>query len=84
MKRGYTLIEVLTALAILATLVGILAPAVLAARKNPGHVTATISPQESWTLCTVKHSGHWFVVGDKWGTHHPDCPCHKRTPEATK
>jgi hypothetical protein len=86
-KPAFTIVEALTALAILATLVGLLVPAILAARKNADHMTVPSvaedsEPPESWTLCTVKHSGHWFVVGDKWGMHHPDCPCRSRTPEA--
>jgi prepilin-type N-terminal cleavage/methylation domain-containing protein len=81
-RRAFTLVEALTVLAILATLVSLLVPAILAARKNADHMTVPSvaedsEPPESWTLCTVKHSGHWFVVGDKWGMHHPDCPCQK-------
>jgi hypothetical protein len=86
-KPAFTLVEALTILAILATLVGLLVPAILAARKNADHMTVPSvaedsEPPESWTLCTVQHSGHWFVVGDKWGMHHPDCPCRSQTPEA--
>jgi|694.fasta_scaffold72960_7 hypothetical protein len=86
-KSAFTAVEVLTVLAIIATLVALIMPAFLAARKNADHMTVPSvvesgDPPESWSLCTVKHSGHWFVVGDQWGLHHPGCPCHTKTAEA--
>jgi hypothetical protein len=40
---------------------------------------AEASPPSSWTLYTVEHDGHWWVLGNRVGFHHPDCPCGKRT-----
>lgn len=90
-KPAFTLVEVLTVLAILATLIGLLLPAFWAAMDNAarnadgqGPGKPPEPPQSIW-LSTVKHDGHWFVVrGDTWGMHHPDCPCHSRTPEAAE
>jgi hypothetical protein len=85
-KPAFTLAEILTTVAIILTIAGLLTPAIMAARDNAarnadGHKEP--EPPESIWLSTVKHDGHWFVVrGDAWGLHHPDCPCHSRTPEA--
>jgi type II secretory pathway pseudopilin PulG len=85
-RKAFTVVEALTALAIVATLIGLLVPAVMAARDNAARVVDPQKPREppeSIWLSTVKHDGHWFIVrGDSWGLHHPDCPCRSRTPEA--
>ena len=87
-KNAFTLAEILTTLAIILTLAGLLTPAIMAARDSAnrnadGQPEPPREPPESIWLSTVKHDGHWFVVrGDSWGLHHPDCPCHSRTPEA--
>jgi hypothetical protein len=91
MKRNaFTFVEALVVLAILATLIGLLAPAFMAARDAANRSAASQpekprEPPESIWLSTVKHDGHWFIVrSDSWGMHHPDCPCHSRTPEAAE
>ena len=83
-KTAFTLIEAITVIAIIATIAAILAPAILAAKKNADHVTLASpeDPPESWSLCTVKHGGHWYVVGNHWGAHSPACPCLPKSAEA--
>lgn len=89
-RRAFTLIEAVVVLAILLTLIGLLWPAISAARANAqrrgdGVEQASREPQESWQLQTVKHDGHWFVtylrVHAATMVHHPDCPCFRRKAE---
>ena len=75
-KQPFTLLEVLVVPAITAAFAALLFPAFFPARAQDGE------PHESCSMQTVKHSGHWWVVGQRWGAHHPDCPCCKRTAEA--
>ena len=95
-KRGITLVEVLVIIAIIGTLIGLLAPGIQMAvaaykRGNQAAVPAQIvapAPQDgSWYLLTVKHDGHWFIItlgSDKRSfMHHPSCPCTKK-PEAAQ
>lgn len=84
---GITLVEVLVAVAIVGTLVGLLMPAIMAvgsaASREDGGVK---EPSRSLWLSTVQHDGHWFV--GSFGTHavafqhRPDCPCRDRKAEA--
>lgn len=87
MRRGFTLIEVVVVLAILATLCGLLAPAFFAARdaattqqKAPA---ADSGPPSTMYLYTVQHDGHWWIIerAARHFEHHPDCPCRSRKPE---
>lgn len=85
-RTAYTLIEVLVAIAILATLVAMLAPAFLAARDaasgRKGESEEERPPRSIW-LSTVQHDGHWFVTRPEgFFLHHPDCPCRTKTAEA--
>lgn len=85
-RTAYTLIEVLVSLAILATLVAMLAPAFFAARDaarlRNGQAEAEKPPMSIW-LSTVQHDGHWFVTRPEGPfLHHPDCPCRTKTAEA--
>lgn len=85
MKRGYTFVEILVALTILATLAGLLVPAVMCeVARHASTECQTPEPWESWALQTEKHDGHWFVrdVSRGYFVHHPDCPCHTRQSEA--
>jgi competence protein ComGC len=81
MKRAFTLVEAVVVVAILLTLVGLLWPAISAARSaasrgSDGVTHAINEPTESWNLHTVRHDGHWFVEKAGGGVcHHPDCPC---------
>lgn len=78
-ETGYTFVEVLAALAIIATLVALVLPVALLGRPNgtAGDPPATIH------LWTVEHDGHWWVKSIEHFSHHPDCPCSQRTPEAS-
>lgn len=81
MKRGFTLVEAMVVVAILLTLIGLLSPAISAARAaasrgRDGVEHATTGPPGSWSIHTRQHDGHWFVEHAGGGVcHHPDCPC---------
>ena len=74
---AFTLVEVLTVLAITATLAGLLIPAVMAAKDQAARVEAGESePPKSVWMQTVQHDRHWFITrGEGFFLHHPDCPC---------
>jgi prepilin-type N-terminal cleavage/methylation domain-containing protein len=82
-RRGVTLVELAVVLMILLTLVGLLAPAFLAATASPNaEEEVRREPQRSWNLYTAQHDGHWFVKDAGGGVcHHPDCPCRSMTAE---
>lgn len=74
-KRGITFVEMLVILAIIGTLIGLLAPGVqmaIAAHKRgaqagepaavPAQIVAPAPQAGSWYLFTVAHDGHWFVI----------------------
>jgi hypothetical protein len=39
---------------------------------------ATATPPRNGSIRTWAADGHWWVVGDGWGVHHPGCPCHAK------
>lgn len=86
-RKAVTLVEVLVVLAILATLCGLLAPAIMAARDQQTTETQPESPYEppkSFALHTERHDGHWWIRDAMTGgyfVHHPDCPCRGRQAE---
>jgi hypothetical protein len=78
-RNAFTIVEALVVLAIIATLIALLAPAAMTATDN----AESREPPESIWLSTVKHDGHWFVCkGENCCLHHPHCPCRARTAEA--
>ena len=92
-RRGATLDEGLVVLAIIATLIGLLAQAFFAAsgkRAENGLPDAAASPPETSLLNTVRHDGHLWVMGRSFEggyhathfVHHPDCPCKGRQAES--
>ena len=83
-RKAFTLVEALVVLAIVCTLIALLIPTVARVFDHGSRAATAVTgePAESWTLTTTKHSGHWWIVGDHWGQHHPDCPCRKRQAEA--
>ena len=40
--------------------------------------SATATPPRNGSIRTWQADGHWWVVGDGWGQHHPGCPCHNK------
>lgn len=87
-NRGFTLVEALVVVAIILTLVGLLWPAIIAARAAAGrHKNGVVEqappqPTPSWDIYTVLHDRHWFVTDVRGGVcHHPDCPCLNRRAE---
>lgn len=94
MKKAFTLIEALAVLAILATVVGLLAPAIMAARDHSfsrGEQPQSAAQQAASStilLDTVTHDGHLWVMSVYAGVqvmhfvHHPDCQCHSRKAES--
>jgi hypothetical protein len=36
---------------------------------------AAATPPRNGSIRTWTSDGHWWIVGDGWGQHHPDCPC---------
>ncbi len=81
-RAALTLVEAIVAVAIIATLLCMLAPTIMPARSGVGDSpTSRNEPPDSWSLSTVKNGGHWWVVGNRWGAHHPDCPCRERQAE---
>ena len=80
-RRGFTLIELLGLIAIILTLVGLLIPALTAARNaaqrgGQASAEAELPAPKSWRLWTRSHDGHLWVISDDYFTHHPDCPCY--------
>ncbi len=75
-SRGFTLIEFIVIGAIIGTLIGLFT--------RPAWNMAGNEPMRSWTLYTVQHDGHWWVLGTTGNgcIHHPDCPCRKGKIEA--
>jgi hypothetical protein len=37
--------------------------------------TNNTPPPRNGSIRTWSADNHWWVVGDGWGVHHPDCPC---------
>lgn len=79
--RGVTLVELLVVVAILATIIGLLAPLIwmppIALSENGG------SPPKTVHMWTVEHDGHWWIKSVEHFAHHPDCPCRSRQAERT-
>lgn len=78
MRRAFTLIEALVALGIVVTIIGLLIPAIFAARDatNRKH-EAREERDKSFYLHTERHDGHTWVLNRTmdYFVHHPDCPC---------
>jgi hypothetical protein len=45
---------------------------------SPPTASATATPPRNGSIRTWAADGHWWVVGDGWGQHHPGCPCHAK------
>jgi len=73
--NGVTLVELIVAAAIAGTLIGLLMPVVGRLWVAKAEAGPAGEPQDSWSLCTVKHDKHWWILGNHVGFHHPDCPC---------
>lgn len=78
-KNGFTFVEFLIALAIVATLLGLLVPALVAARANANRKPEEVRQEsdKSWYLHTEQHDGHLWILNRNmdYFVHHPDCPC---------
>lgn len=80
-KRGFTLTEVLVVVAILATLAGLLIPAIQVARNNARNhrenQNSGETEKKSFYMSTEHHDGHMWVMNRTmdYFLHHPDCPC---------
>jgi hypothetical protein len=48
------------------------------AENSPPTTSATATPPRNGRIRTWQADGHWWVVGDGWGQHHPGCPCHAK------
>jgi hypothetical protein len=85
MKKGFTFVEALVCLFIVLTLIGLLVPAIQAAKRNNKPTeNGEKSIPDGWMydFVTVKHDNHLFIKsGDGGIIHHPDCPCFTRTAE---
>jgi hypothetical protein len=44
-------------------------------RHTTATASATATPPRNGSIRTWAADGHWWVVGDGWGQHHPGCPC---------
>lgn len=75
-RRAFTFIEFVIALFIVATILGLLVPALVAARSNANRKPGEVP--ESQYLMTSRHDGHLWIVAPTLNQfmHHPDCPCH--------
>ena len=79
MRRAFTLIEILVALGIVVTILGLLVPALFAARDAANRKHEVREDRErSFYLHTERHDGHLWVLNrtTDYFVHHPDCPCH--------
>ena len=87
-RRGFTLVELFVAVAILVTLAGILVPAIMAAAsakdRHDQQETKPGEPEQSWSMVTRTHDKHWWVMWQTHFVHHPDCPCGRRQAEAVE
>jgi len=45
---------------------------------SPPTASANATPPRNGAIRTWQADGHWWVVGDGWGVHHPGCPCHNK------
>lgn len=79
-QPAFTFTEALVLSSIVAVMFALLLPAAYYAKRAVAAAAAS-DPPPSWSLYTVQHDGHHWVLGNRVGFHHPDCPCRTRNSE---
>jgi hypothetical protein len=44
-------------------------------KASPVTESSNAAPPRNGSIRAWEADGHWWIVGDGWGQHHPDCPC---------
>ena len=78
MKLTDVLVIAGTTVAVFVCLSAVITPPPSAGADRAPTASATATPPRNGSIRTWAADGHWWVVGDGWGVHHPGCPCHAK------
>ena len=78
MKLTDVLVIAGTTVTVFVCLSAVITPPPSACADRAPTASATATPPLNGSIRTWAADGHWWVVGDGWGQHHPGCPCHAK------